>query len=184
MITYILGEWLTLSLMAIALGMDAFSVSLGMGMLEVRLRKIFTIGIVMGIFHMVMPFLGILLGNILSEKFGTFAVIMGGVLLIVLGIQMFLESFSSDTNNTKMVNGFGLLFFAFTVSLDSFSVGLSLGMFGVHTIVALLLFGGACTALTWLGFLLARKVSGVLGPYSEILGGAILCAFGLYLLFV
>lgn len=183
MISFLMGEWFTLSLMAIALGMDAFSVSLGMGMLDIRLRKIFTVGIIMGIFHMIMPFLGILLGNILSEQFGNFAVVMGGILLIVLGFQMFFESFSRE-KETKMVTGFALLFFAFTVSLDSFSVGLSLGMFGVHTIVALLLFGGFSTVLTWAGFLLARKVSTLFGSYSELFGGAILCSFGLYLLFI
>ncbi|MRG86211.1 manganese efflux pump MntP [Salinibacillus xinjiangensis] len=179
--SYIIGEWLTLSLMAIAIGMDAFSVSLGMGMLNLRLRKIAIIGILIGIFHMVMPFLGMLLGNILSKQFGSFAALMGGVLLIVLGIQMFIGSFS-DERNTKLVNGFGLFVFAFTVSLDSFSVGLSLGMYGVKTIVALILFGSASAVLTWLGFLLARKATALLGSYSEMLGGSILCAFGLQLI--
>jgi manganese efflux pump family protein len=176
----LVGEWLPLALMAVARGMDAFSVSLGMGMLDIRLRKIASIGILIGVFHMIMPFIGMLLGNILSHQFGAFAVTLGGILLIFLGIQMFFHSFSND-KNTNMVNGIGLLFFAFTVSLDSFSVGLSLGMFGFNTIVALLLFGGATTLLTWLGFLFARKVSIIFGSYSEILGGAILCGFGLHL---
>jgi manganese efflux pump family protein len=183
MFSYIFGEWLTLSLMAIALGMDAFSVSLGMGMQEIRLRRIATIGIFVGAFHIIMPFLGMVLGNIFSNQFGSFAVIMGGILLIVLGVQMFFNSFSKEENHSRMVSGFGLLFFAFTVSLDSFSVGLSLGMFGVHTVVALVLFGGASMVLTWLGFLLARKVSGLFGSYSEVFGGSILCAFGLQLIF-
>ncbi|WP_093133208.1 manganese efflux pump MntP [Salinibacillus kushneri] len=179
--SYIIGEWLTISLMAIAVGMDAFSVSLGMGMLNLRLRKIAIIGILIGIFHIIMPFFGILLGNILSQRFGSFAIYVGGILLIVLGIQMFIHSFSKE-NNTYLVRGAGLFIFAFTVSLDSFSVGLSLGMFGVRTIVALLLFGLASMVLTWLGFLLARKASSLLGSYSEVLGGSILCAFGIQLL--
>ncbi|WP_174496700.1 manganese efflux pump MntP [Salirhabdus euzebyi] len=179
--SYILGEWFTLSLMAIALGMDAFSVSLGMGMIGLRLRRIAMIGLLIGLFHVIMPFIGMLLGNILSKQFGSFAVLMGGILLIVLGIQMFINSFSKE-EDTSLVRGFGLLIFAFTVSLDSFSVGLSLGMSGVHTIVALFLFGLASTILTWLGFLLAKKVSGILGSYSELIGGSILCAFGLQLI--
>ncbi len=181
MISYVIGEWLTLSLMAIAVGMDAFSVSLGMGMLNLRLRKIAFIGILIGIFHIFMPFFGIVLGNILSEKFGSFAIYVGGILLIVLGIQMFIHSFS-EQNNTYLVRGLGLFLFALTVSLDSFSVGLSLGMFGVRTVVALFLFGFFSMVLTWLGFLLARKASSLLGSYSEVLGGSILCAFGIQLL--
>ena len=49
------GELLTLSIMAFALGMDAFSVGLGMGMIQLRFRQILYIGLVIGIFHMFMP---------------------------------------------------------------------------------------------------------------------------------
>ena len=51
------GELLTLSIMAFALGMDAFSVGLGMGMIQLRFRQILYIGLVIGIFHMFMPLL-------------------------------------------------------------------------------------------------------------------------------
>ncbi|TCT26393.1 putative Mn2+ efflux pump MntP [Melghiribacillus thermohalophilus] len=181
MFLYFIGEWITYTLMAIALGMDAFSVSLGFGMANIRLRKIFFIGLLVGIFHIIMPFTGMLLGQMISNQFGTFAVYLGGVLLMILGIQMFISSFSNGENHI-MLDKFGILVFAVTVSLDSFSIGLSLGMFGVKAIFALFLFGSVSTILTWLGFLLARKVNHLLGAYSEILGGSILFAFGLKLL--
>ena len=50
-----IGEIVTLLLMAFALGMDAFSVGLGMGMFKLRLRQIFKIGITIGLFHVWMP---------------------------------------------------------------------------------------------------------------------------------
>ncbi|MDR6120978.1 putative Mn2+ efflux pump MntP [Bacillus sp. SLBN-46] len=56
----LVGELLTLVIMAFALGMDAFSVGLGMGMYKLRLRKIFEIGITIGIFHVWMPLVGLL----------------------------------------------------------------------------------------------------------------------------
>jgi len=40
----------------------------------------------------------------------------------------------------------------------------------------------AAMILTWSGLLIGRKIQGLLGLYSEILGGSILCAFGLKLL--
>jgi manganese efflux pump family protein len=78
--------------------------------------------------------------------------------------------------------GFGLLLFALSVSLDSFSVGLTLGIYGAKTIMVLLCFGIAATVQTWAGLLLGRKVQGWLGTYSEALGGTILLGFGLKLL--
>ncbi|WP_260286894.1 manganese efflux pump MntP [Peribacillus aracenensis] len=181
------GEIITLLLMAFALGMDAFSVGLGMGMFKLRLRQILFIGLIVGIFHIWMPLLGMGAGRFISEKFGTFATYAGGLLLIILGIQMFIpgKKDGAGARENKMLApvGKGLFIFALGVSLDSFSVGLTLGIYGAKTILTVLCFGFAATLLTWAGLLLGRKMQGLLGVYSEILGGSILCAFGLKLLF-
>ena len=68
------------------------------------------------------------------------------------------------------------------VSLDSFSVGLTLGIYGAQIVIVLACFGITATILTWLGLLIGRKVQGWLGSYSEALGGSILFAFGIKLL--
>ncbi|MCL6571528.1 MAG: manganese efflux pump MntP family protein [Bacillus sp. (in: Bacteria)] len=176
------SEIATLLLMAFALGMDAFSVGLGMGMYELRYRKIFKIGITIGLFHVWMPLVGLIAGKFLSEKFGMFATFMGGLLLLILGVQMMWMGLKKGEETVITPIGFGLLVFALSVSLDSFSVGLTLGIYGAKTILVILCFGIAATLQTWAGLLLGRKVQGWLGAYSEALGGAILFAFGLKLL--
>lgn len=177
------GEFVSLCFMAVALGMDSFSVSLGMGMQELRLKRIAIIGITFGLFHMIMPFIGMSLGKIISIQFGHFAIIAGGLLLIAIGIQMIFTGFNYNVKTGINPVGIGLLLLAFIISLDAFSVGLSLGMSGVKTAIALLLFGCSSTVLTWTGMLLGRRVHGLLGVYSEILGGSILCSFGMYFIF-
>lgn len=177
------SEIISLVFMAFALGMDAFSVSLGMGMQLIRLKRIAFIGIVIGVFHIIMPFIGIVLGKAISGQIGHITVFIGSLLLIVIGLQMFFSAFNHDVKKIIQPTGFGLILFALSVSLDSFSVGLSLGMSGVKTFVALLLFGGVSMVLTWVGMILGKKVHGYLGVYSEMLGGSILCVFGLCLLF-
>lgn len=183
--TAVAGELLTLILMAFALGMDAFSVGLGMGMFKLRLRQVLKIGITIGLFHVWMPLIGMIAGKFLSDQFGTIATYIGGGLLLILGIQMIWSSFKSDENNSTMITpiGFGLIVFAFSVSLDSFSVGLTLGIYRAQTVLVLLCFGVAATVLTWCGLLIGRKVQNWIGTYSEALGGSILLAFGLKLLF-
>ncbi|PLS07935.1 manganese efflux pump MntP [Neobacillus cucumis] len=176
------GELITLILMAFALGMDAFSVGLGMGMYKLPLRKIFNIGLTIGLFHVWMPLLGLLAGKFLSEKFGTFATLIGGGLLILLGVQMIWSTMKKEEAKVITPVGFGLLLFALSVSLDSFSVGLTLGIYGAKTFMVILCFGIVATVQTWAGLLLGKKVQGWLGSYSEALGGAILLAFGLKLL--
>jgi manganese efflux pump family protein len=181
--TAVAGELLTLILMAFALGMDAFSVGLGMGMFNLRLRQIFKIGITIGIFHVWMPLLGMIAGKFLSNQFGTIATYIGGGLLLVLGVQMIWSSFKKEDSSVITPVGFGLIVFAFSVSLDSFSVGLTLGIYQAKTVLVLVCFGVAATLLTWMGLLIGRKVQHWLGGYSELLGGSILLAFGLKLLF-
>ncbi|WP_394138578.1 manganese efflux pump MntP [Cytobacillus oceanisediminis] len=179
-----IGEILTLALMAFALGMDAFSVGLGMGMYRLGLRQIFKIGITIGLFHVWMPLLGMIAGRFLSNTFGAIAGYVGGGLLLLLGVQMMWSSFREDEDSLITPVGLGLLLFALSVSFDSFSVGLSLGIYGAKTLLVLTLFGIGATALTWAGLLTGRKVQGWMGSYSEALGGAILLAFGVKLLFL
>ncbi|WP_099159389.1 manganese efflux pump MntP family protein [Virgibacillus ndiopensis] len=180
---YQIGEIVSLVFMSIALGMDAFSVSLGMGMQRIRLKRIALIGVIIGLFHMIMPFIGIILGKAISNQIGEITILIGGFLLLVIGAQMLFSAFNHEATKIVQPMGIGLLFFALSVSMDSFSVGLSLGMSGVKTAIALFLFGAASMILTWIGMILGKKVHGLLGVYSEILGGSILCGFGLKLIF-
>ncbi|HZG59020.1 MAG TPA: manganese efflux pump [Anoxybacillus sp.] len=178
----LIGEFITLCMMAFALGMDAFSVGLGMGLVRLRLRQIFYIGLTIGMFHIVMPLFGLWLGRFLSQQFGAIASYIGGLLLLILGVQMIVSSFKKNDEPFISPIGIGLLFFALSVSLDSFSVGLSLGIYGARTVLTVMLFGLFSMLLTWGGLLLGRRFQQWLGVYSEVLGGSILFAFGMKLL--
>ncbi|MDQ0269270.1 manganese efflux pump MntP [Cytobacillus purgationiresistens] len=180
----IVGEILTLALMAFALGMDAFSVGLGMGMYKLRYKQIFKIGVTIGLFHVMMPLVGMLLGRFLSDQFSEISAYIGGGLMIILGLQMLWSSMKKEEESLITPVGMGLLLFALSVSLDSFSVGLTLGIFGAKTALVLTLFGISAMLLTWTGLLIGRKVQGWLGRYSASLGGGILLAFGIKLLFL
>lgn len=178
-----LGDIVSLIFMAVALGVDAFSVSLGAGMQQLRLKRIALIGFVFGLFHIILPLLGMLVGQFISGQIGHWAILAGGLLLITIGVQMILTAFNHTFTKVIEPFGLGLILLSLSVSVDGFSVGLSLGMSGVKVIIALILFGCVSTFMTWTGFLLGRKVRGLLGVYSEILGGSILCAFGLVIIF-
>ncbi len=177
-----IAEFLTLLCMAFALGMDSFSVGLGMGMYKLRKRQILLISGTVGAFHVIMPLLGIMLGQFLSARMGVFAAIAGGLLLILLGAGMFLAGLKGKSEPFIAPVGYGLLLFATSVSLDSLSVGLSLGIYGARTALVVSLFGMAATILTLSGLLAGRRVRGVLGAYSQLFGGSILFAFGVKLL--
>jgi manganese efflux pump family protein len=179
----LIEEMITLTIMGSALGLDAFSVGLGMGVIQLKFRQILNIGFVIGLFHVIMPLLGMIIGYELSDKFGRISVLLGGVLLLGIGFHMIYSTLFGKEENKFSPNGIGLLLFAFSVSVDSFSVGISLGTFGAKTWLTILLFGIISTILTWAGLLLGRRVEQELGKFGELLGGSVLLLFGLKLLF-
>lgn len=160
----LIGEILTLSIMAFALGMDAFSVGLGMGMAKLKRNQIFQIGVIIGLFHVIMPLGGMIAGQFLSGALGALAGYLGGALLLVLGIQMIAASFNKSGEQIISPHGFGLFIFAVGVSLDSFSVGLSLGLYGTKPLLTIFLFGLFSMVLTWAGLLLGKRFKHGLAP--------------------
>ncbi|MFS0750286.1 manganese efflux pump MntP family protein [Oceanobacillus sp. 1P07AA] len=176
-------EIISIFLLAVGLSMDGFSVSLGLGMQQLRLKRIAYIGLTIGFLHMLMPLAGMLLGQVISEQIGQWTSLASGVLLFLIGAHMFFSAFRLTEGFRWQPVGIGLWVIAFSVSLDSFTVGLGLGISGVQILITLFSFGLISCFVTWLGMLIGRKVYRFLGMYSELLGGSILCGFGIFILF-
>lgn len=173
------GQFLTLLIIAMALGFDAFSLGLGIGLKGIRLLDILKLGVIIALFHMIMPVGGILMGQLVSGLLGSVATIAAGVLLMLLGSHMIYSSIrGEDVRSFNHRSSLGLLVLAMSVSVDAFSVGVTLGMFSANMWLTILLFGLFGGLMSMLGLLLGRKVSSNLGEYGEACGGAILLVFG------
>lgn len=173
------AELVSLCLLSVALSMDAFSVSIGLGTLKLRRSQMVSIPLLIGVFHMGMPLAGIWIGQVMSVHLGRGASIIAGVVLLLLGIQMAIQSLSKHNGYKKAPRGLALFAFCFGVSVDSFSVGLSLGISGAHVFLSITLMGLFSACLTWFGLWLGHRLSAWLGPYSQVLGGVVLIVFGL-----
>lgn len=172
-------EFVTICIMAAALGMDAFSVALGMGMLKLSGKQIFRIGLTIGLFHVAMPLAGMAVGKWLSGHFDVIATYIGGGLLLVIGVQMALNAFSDHEAEGMKPAGWGLLLFAVGVSLDSFSAGLSFGILGTEMYLTVGMIGAMSMVMSWLGLIIGSHFQKFLGAYGELLGGLVLIGFGL-----
>ncbi|MDF2836540.1 MAG: hypothetical protein K0Q63_2180 [Paenibacillus sp.] len=174
------GQVLTLLCIAAALGFDAFSLGLGIGLKGIRLRDILKLGFVIGLFHVIMPIGGLLTGQLVSGLLGQVASTVAGLLLMLLGGHMIYSSLKGEeAKSFDHRSLWGLLVIAVSVSIDAFSVGITLGMFSFDLWLAITLFGLLGGSMSMLGLFLGRKVSGNLGEYGEAFGGAILLVFGI-----
>lgn len=178
------GQLLAVLLMSVALGMDAFSLGIGIGLRGIRMADVLKLSTAITLFHIIMPLVGMVTGQYVSTLLGEVATSAAGALLLLLGAHMVYSSMRGETAYlADHRTGWGLLLFALSVSIDSFSVGVSLGMFSEHIWLTVMMFGFFGGVMSILGLLLGRKVGRSLGGYGEAFGGAILVAFGILILF-
>lgn len=181
------GQTVTIAIMAVALGMDAFSLGVGIGMKGIRLLHVLQMSLLIAFFHMLMPLLGLLTGSYVGQLLGQVTTYAAGGLLVLLGGHMVYNSFRADTQGSSRATDhrtlWGMMLLSLSVSVDSFSVGVSLGMFVNRVLLTILAFGACGGVMSITGLLLGRHVSRGLGDYGEALGGAILLAFGLLFIF-
>jgi putative Mn2+ efflux pump MntP len=166
--------------LALAMGIDAFTLGMGVAFKGVRLKWVMALSITVGLFHTLFPLIGMIVGHYIGAVLGQAATFAGGSLLILLGVHMIYTALWGGRDN--VMNPFsllGVLIFSISVSFDSFSVGLSLGLFAEHVAATVMIFGlfGGMSAL--FGLLLGRHVAGWFGKYGEMVGGGVLLAWGL-----
>ena len=113
-------------MLAIGLSMDAFSLALIYGTLNMSKSLNSKMSIMVSLFHFFMPILGYYLGRWILNIIGIDPEIIVGVIFIALAIEMLL-SLKKEEQVKILTNIFSVMVFAFTVSIDSFSIGIGLG---------------------------------------------------------
>lgn len=164
-------------LIAVGLSMDAFSLSLAYGTLGMENRDKYLLSFITGMFHFIMPLLGLIVGNIMFKYININPDIIVCVILSFIGIQMVISSFKED-EEVKLMRVSEYFLFAFAVSIDSFSVGITLTDTG-HIILAPFIFALTSSFFTLIGLSLGNKIERLLGKISTIIGGSILVIVGI-----
>ena len=164
--------------MAISLSMDAFSLALAYGTLGMSNKDKIILSLVVGIFHLIMPLLGMLVGELILSLFKFNADIVVAVILSFIGIQMIVSSFKKD-EELKPLKFSEFFLFGLAVSIDSFSLGITLPNMGVSTIISPFIFAITSAAFTFAGLSVGNKIEKLLGKIATIIGGVILTLIGL-----
>ena len=163
-------NFITIILIGISLSMDAFSLSLLYGSKNISCKKIYKLVSKVGIFHFIMPLLGHFLGNGILILMKISSSILMFLMLTIVGIQMIIDSFKDEKN----INSDGALLFALAVSMDSFSIGLSLGNLVNSLFLAPLVFMIISALSTYIGLKLGVLINKKIGKYATLIGGIFL----------
>ncbi|WP_027339907.1 manganese efflux pump MntP family protein [Halonatronum saccharophilum] len=179
--------------LGIALGTDAFSIAMAIGVRRIGLILIIKLSLLIGALHIIMPLLGMGVGYVLHTFFGSYyfegtidniASLLGAGILMILGMVMVYESLSSkDICDLEFsLRGWPLLVLALSVSIDALSVGFTLGILNSSVIISSFILGLITTFMVILGLFIGNKVGCLLKGRAEVLGGVTLILLGIHLM--
>ena len=175
-------EIFSIILIGIALSMDTFWLSLGVGMFRISNKKALKLALIVGAMHFIMPFLGMIIGDKLIQILEIKYDILLGFILIIIALQMVVDIIRHEEEKFNL-STLGMFVFALGVSLDSFSLGLGLKAITSNIYLAMSIFAICSSLFTYLGVIVGKFASKLLGIYANIIGAIILFVLGLMHLF-
>ncbi len=171
--------------LAVALSMDAFAVSIGLGTRSNSPKLAIKAGLFFGVFQGLMPFIGYLGGRGLTGWFDAYAHWIAFGLLLLIGAKMIYEGcqegieedISAITNKTMLI-------LSLATSIDAMAAGFSLTLLNVNAFVACLIIGVTTFLFSWAGVLIGKRSGSWLESRAEIFGGSVLILIGIKILIV
>lgn len=174
--------------LAFALAMDAFAVSLGLGLsLRPASRgQTARLALSFGLSQAIMLILGWAAGETLIRYIEKVDHWVAFALLLGVGGKMIFESLkpepSLESKRSDPTRGVSLLVLSVATSLDSLAVGLSLAALRVAIVFPAVVIGTVAFAMTVLGMKIGPALGKIIGRRAELLGGAILILIGIKIL--
>ncbi len=174
------GAFLKVLIVAVALALDVFAVSIGVGVRGVRRHHKVRIGIAFACAEVTMNVVGAGLGLLAGRIVGDFAGYIGFAALFGLGIYMARESRAQvrESSRFDLSRGHGLVVASLAISLDSLGIGFSILYIGVPMPISLVIIAIVSVAFTTLGLGLGRWLGRRAERYAAFLGGVLLALTG------
>ena len=163
---------LSIILIAVSLSMDTFSLALSVGTSLTKRKDILFLSSLVGVFHFFMPLLGNAFGNEIKQIFNINPNLLLFYLFMFIAIEMVIDLFSKSEKAFSLSLWQAILF-AFSVSLDSFTIGIGLKSITnniIRIIFASFIFMIISAFFTYLGLKIGVYSFKKMGEISKIIG--------------
>lgn len=171
-----------LLLLAVALSMDAFAVSIGLGSKKshTMMALPFKAGLFFGAFQALMPLIGYLGGQGLIGFASAYAKWIAFGLLALIGAKMIYEGLAEGVEEEiQTITHKLLLTLAIATSIDAMAAGFSLMLLPVHPLFACAIIGVVTFFFSVIGVYIGKFTGTWLEGKAEIFGGIVLIVIGL-----
>jgi putative Mn2+ efflux pump MntP len=163
--------------LAVALSMDAFAVSIGLGSKQQKgIKKLaFLAAIYFGVFQGLMPFIGYLGGQGVLGWVESYAPWIAFGLLILIGGKMIYESLSEGIEeDIAQITHRVMLLLAIATSIDAMAAGFALTLVDVGIFWSCLMIALTTMGFSYLGVFIGHKSGTWLESKAELFGGIVL----------
>lgn len=174
-------------ILAVALSMDAFAVSIGLGAKQKKEpTKIALMAAgYFGIFQALMPLFGYLAGKGVLGWVASYAPWVAFFLLALIGAKMIYESFNTGIEEElKNITHQVMIVLAIATSIDAMAAGFVLTLLNVNVLISCFIIGVITCFFSYAGVLVGAKSGTALENKAELFGGIVLILIGLKILFV
>lgn len=169
--------------LAIALSMDAFAVSIGLGSKGNTRGLGLKAGMFFGAFQALMPFLGYLGGKGVLGWVDAYAHWIAFGLLALIGGKMIYEGLHEGIEeDIATITNRMMLVLAIATSIDAMAAGFSLTLLDINAYLACLIIGVTTFAFSWAGVQIGKSSGTWLENKAEIFGGTVLILIGVKIL--
>lgn len=177
-------DLLSVLLIAAGLSMDAFAVSISMGIaLRCSAYDALKLSFFFGFFQFMMPVIGWSAASRFSGLISSFDHWIAFALLSGIGIKMIYESFQSDDDKECPVLNLRTLFIlSVATSIDALAVGISFAFLEVSIVLPVIIIGLVTFSFSFAGVYIGKKTGHIFEKKMEFAGGAILIFIGLKIL--
>lgn len=162
---------------AASLAMDAFSVSICIGLCheKLTLRQALIPASAFGIFQFFMPLTGGEIAEHMGNFFGNWTPWVAAALIVWVAVNMIREAHSDSGEEEFMaITASSITVLAFATSLDALAVGFSIKSMGGSALRLATLAGIITFTLSFIGALIGKKLGSRFGRNSEYVGGGVL----------
>ena len=171
-----------LALFVLSLGIDTFTVAVGLGISGIGRKSRLRVGVSFALFEGLMPLLGFLLGHAVSNVLGDIASILGILILFGIGVWLIKEAFSEKDKKLQVDTKKGLVLTSLSVSMDELAVGFSMGALGLPIVLTVILIALQAFVLTFIGTTFGNRIGQILADRAEFVAGIVLCTLAILLL--
>jgi putative Mn2+ efflux pump MntP len=174
-------EIFTILIIAIGLSMDSFAVSLsnGLCLTNLRIKKILSISFSLSIFQALMPLLGWLAGTGIENSIREFDHWIAFILLGFIGGKMIYDGiYNTNKGAVNELKFTTLMAQSFATSIDAFAVGISFALLNISIITPIIIIGVTTFGFSLLGLQIGKFFGKRIGKPVEIFGGLVLLGIG------